>query len=70
VLVLEVHDEIGTEVKLEKSFFVFLLRSVLLEETNITQAPGQDTRWAPHSAAERVQPPRNCFFAKVSIRQK
>jgi hypothetical protein len=33
----------------------FLLRSVLLEETNTTnnKAPGQDTRWAPHSGRER-----------------
>ena len=32
--------------------FKFWQRSVLLEETNITQAPGQDTRWAPHSGRE------------------
>jgi hypothetical protein len=31
----------------------FLLRLVLLEETNNTQAPGQDTRRAPHSGRER-----------------
>ena len=34
-------------------FFFFLLRLVLLEETNNTQAPGQDTRRAPHSGRER-----------------
>ena len=39
-----------------KNNFFFVLRSVLLEETqqtNNTQAPGQDTRWAPHSGRER-----------------
>ena len=34
------------------TFFFFAEVSFIKEETNITQDPGQDTRWAPHSGRE------------------